>query len=110
MWSGGYMKLKSYLIVKLERNRTSILTDDLDTCYLCGRRKEHLHEIYFGKNRVNSMKYGCVVPLCYDCHNRVHNDIALDRKLKKICQLEFMRHYNCDEDDFIKIFHKNYTT
>ena len=69
------MKKKSYKLNKLEKNRTSILTNKLDRCYICGRPKEHLHEVFFGKNRINSMKYGCIAPLCASCHNKVHQDI-----------------------------------
>ena len=95
-------------IKTLERKRYSILTDDLEHCYICGRRKEHLHEIFFGRNRVLSMQYGCVVPLCLECHNRIHNNIDDDIKLKAECQERFMEYYNCNEDEFIRIFRKNY--
>lgn len=97
------MKIKT-----LEKNRYSIITDDLSTCYLCGRPKDHLHEVFFGKNRVNSMKYGCVVPLCMACHSKVHQDIQIDLKLKKALEKAFIDVYECDIDYFIKIFHKNY--
>ena len=30
---------KSYKIIKLERNRFSIITNNLDVCILCGRKK-----------------------------------------------------------------------
>ena len=93
---------------KLERKRFSILTNDLTRCYVCGRPKHHLHEIYFGKNRNNSMKYGCVVPLCYEHHEGntgVHHNIDLDNLLKKKCQKAFEKTYSIP---FISIFYKNY--
>ena len=96
-------------IKKLEQMRFSILTKDLTTCYLCGKPKNHLHEIYFGKNRINSMKWGCVVPLCYSCHqgsNGVHHNIEVDIILKKECQKKFQETY--PKVDFLEIFHKNY--
>ena len=94
-------------IKRLEKMRFSILTNDLTKCYLCGKPKNHLHEIYFGKNRVNSMKYGCVVPLCYNCHMLgVHKNHDLDYSLKKVCQMKFIETY--PEIDFINIFHINY--
>lgn len=92
-------------IKNLEQNRFSIVTKNLDFCYLCGRRKNHLHEVFFGKNRVNSMKYGCVVPLCSDCHNKVHHNIDVDMKLKKIFQKKFEEIYDAD---FLKLFRRNY--
>lgn len=99
------MKIKSYKLAKLEKNRTSILTDKLDCCFICGRPKEHLHEVFFGRNRINSMKYDCVVPLCSACHDKVHNDIQIDSYLKKTCQRAFIEVY---DNDFISIFRKNY--
>ncbi len=92
-------------IKTLEKNRYSILINDLSRCYFCGKPKNHLHEIYFGKNRINSMKYGCVVPLCASCHSKVHSNVELDLKLKKLCQKRFIEVY---DDDFLSIFRKNY--
>ena len=92
-------------IKTLENKRFSILTNDLSYCYLCGKPKNHLHEVFFGKNRVNSMKWGCVVPLCASCHTKVHSNIELDLKLKKLCQKRFIEVY---DDDFLSIFRKNY--
>ena len=92
-------------IKTIENKRFSILTNDLTYCYLCGNPKNHLHEVFFGKNRVNSMKYGCVVPLCAYCHSKVHSNIELDLKLKKLCQKRFIEVY---DDDFLSIFRKNY--
>lgn len=102
------MKKKSYKITKLEKERYSIITDKLDTCYLCGMPKNHLHEVFFGNNRINSMKYGCIVPLCALCHSKVHNDIQIDLKLKKELEKAFIKVYDCDTDFFIKVFHRNY--
>ena len=92
-------------IKTLENKRFSILTNDLSYCYLCGKPKNHLHEVFFGKNRINSMKWGCVVPLCAYCHLKVHSNIELDLKLKKLCQKRFIEVY---DDDFLSIFRKNY--
>lgn len=93
-------------IKTLENKRFSILTNDLSYCYLCGKPKNHLHEVFFGKNRVNSMKWGCVVPLCAYCHSKVHSQVHLDLKLKKLTQSAFMKAY--EGVDFLSIFHKNY--
>lgn len=95
-------------VKKLERNRFSILTDNMDICYLCGRRKQHLHEVFFGRNRQLSMKYGCVVPLCFNCHEKVHNDYSIDLKLKQECQKRYMKYYEVDKETFIKTFRSNY--
>lgn len=102
------MKNKTYKLSKLEKNRYSIITNNLDECFICHRAKDHLHEVFYGNNRVNSMKYGCIVPLCYQCHAKVHNDIQIDLKLKKMLKMAFLEHYKCNEDYFINIFHINY--
>lgn len=94
---------------KLERNRRSILTDDLSRCFVCGKPKQELHEIYFGKNRINSMLYNCVVPLCYEHHRGnfgVHHNHMLDLQLKQLCQRKFQEVY--PDLDFMSIFYKNY--
>lgn len=93
---------------KFEKNRYSILTDDLTKCYVCGKPKQELHEIYFGKNRSNSIIFGCVVPLCYEHHRGntgVHHNIDLDLRLKQECQKKFQELYSVE---FINIFYKNY--
>lgn len=96
---------------KAERERYSILTNDLNKCYICGAKENiHIHEIYFGKNRQNSMKYGCCVPLCFHHHNgskhAVHYDKYLDDLLKEECQRKFEKKYNREE--FISIFGRSY--
>lgn len=55
---------------KAERERYSIFTTDLAHCI---EDKDHigeidLHEIFEGKNRLKSMKYGLVIPVCRNCH------------------------------------------
>ena len=102
------MKLKSQKIKKLEKDRYSILASDLDVCFVCGRCRDHLHEVFFGNNRINSMKYGCVVPLCERCHSFVHSHRGLDLELKKKAQRAFLDVYGCDVDSFIEIFRINY--
>lgn len=102
------MKKKRYKISKLEKERYSIVTDDLEHCYLCGGIKNHLHEVFYGSNRVNSMRYGCVIPLCDSCHTKIHQDIELDLGVKKLLESAFLGVYECDIDFFIKIFHFNY--
>lgn len=93
---------------KLEKNRFSILTNDLTKCFICGSPKQELHEIYFGKNRTNSMLFGCVVPLCFEHHRGnfgVHHDHKLDLYLKQLCQEKFEQIYPIP---FESIFYKNY--
>lgn len=48
--------------------RKSIITDDMEHCYLCGRPRECVHHIFFGPLRHIADKLRLVVPLCNDCH------------------------------------------
>lgn len=94
------MKIKT-----LEKNRYSIITDNMNYCFVCGKPAQHLHEVIFGKNRVNSMKYGLVIPVCLYCHNFIHSNSDIQLKHKQIAQKKFMEYYDID---FIEVFKKNY--
>lgn len=102
----GQIKKKSSKLAKLEKNRFSIITKDLEHCYLCGNKKQELHELVEGKNRQASMKYGLVIPICRKCHNLVTNDRTLQEKLHKVAQKEFKKHYKTE--NFVQIFNENY--
>lgn len=96
-------------IKTLEKKRYSILTADLNHCYICGKPKQHLHEVFYGKNRKNSMIYGCVIPLCYEHHEGnagVHHNSTLNQELRAKCQKQFIKEY--PDLDFISIFYENY--
>lgn len=88
--------------VKLERNRFSIFTDNLDKCYFCNKPKDDLHELLGGRNRNNSMKYGLVLPVCREHHDEIQHSI----KYKKVAQKKFQEVY--PEVDFVDIFKINY--
>lgn len=101
--------MKSYKITKLEKNRKSILFNDLEHCAICGRYGTQLHEVYFGKNRQNSMQYGCVVPLCQEHHTGttgVHFNKTMDDNYKQMFQKKFEESHSREE--FMSIFKKNY--
>ena len=100
------MANKSRKLAKLERNRESILTDDLKHCFICGRPKEHFHEVFFGKDRIKSIKYKLVIPVCFECHNKIHNDIKLQDYTHKLGQKKFNEVY--PSLDFVEIFGRNY--
>lgn len=99
------MKVKSKKLAKLERDRFSILTYDLTRCIICGMPKQDLNEIYPGRNRQNSMKYGLVIPICRKCHREYTDNAEMQLKWKKIGQKKFEEIY---EEDFLEIFKRNY--
>lgn len=84
---------KSYKIKKLENNRFSILTNDLTKCYCCPKPKQHLHEVYEGIYRNRSMEYGCVLPLCNDCHIKIHHDAEFKLYYKRLMESQFKKTY-----------------
>lgn len=99
---------KNKTITKLERNRFSILTNNLNKCIIssCENKKEHLHEVFPGRNRSNSMKYGCVIPLCAKHHREIHENIELSTYYKILAQQKFIKVY--PYLNFVEIFKRNY--
>lgn len=107
------IKQQTYKQAKAETNRYSILTDDLEHCIICGKKPVNKHEIFYGSNRHNSIKYGTVIPLCTAEHHKgnvegIHADKELDLIWKQKGQLAFMNHYNKNVEEFISVFGKNY--
>lgn len=88
--------------VKLERNRFSIFTNNLDKCYFCDNPRNDLHELLGGRNRNNSMKYGLVLPVCREHHNEIQHSL----EYKKIAQKKFQEVY--PEINFTEVFKINY--
>ena len=92
-------------------NRFSIICD-LDYCIECGKPYPHKHEVFYGTaNRKNSIKYGIIVPLCYEHHMGTYgvhgkHGEELNYKLKKMAQQKAMKHYNWTMEEWIKIFGK----
>lgn len=100
------MKRRSASQTRLEKNRYSVFTDNLDYCYFCGKPRTDLHEILFGTNRLNSMKYGFVLPLCRQHHESFHKNRVLTNEWCKKCQNWFEDKYSAK--DWIDTFHRNY--
>lgn len=102
------MKQRTHKQARLERERFSIFTDNLDVCYICKNKKDDLHEIFMGAKRLASIRYGLVLPLCRLHHIEMHNDTETRLKWNKIGQKKAMEYYNWDKEEFIKIFGRNY--
>ena len=72
---------------------TSIMTDDYETCFVCGRRATDWHHCLHGADKKKSEADGLMVPLCRSCHNKVHHEGGeLDRILKRQAQQAFLIH------------------
>ena len=103
---GVFMKQKSNKLAKLERNRTSILTDDLEHCYLCGRNASEIHEIYSAGSRKQSMLHNFTIPICRECHQHITLNYYDNLQLKQVCQKKFEETHTREE--FMQIIRKNY--
>lgn len=92
--------------------RFSIL-QDTKQCYVCGSSQNiHTHEVFYGRNRQNSIKDGCCVYLCGKHHNLsnegVHFNHELDLKLKQLAEQKWCKYYNKTPEDFRKRYYCNY--
>lgn len=96
--------------VEIDRFPSSIMTNDMHTCFLCGSQcRIEIHHIFSGPFRKKSTKYGLVVPLCYDCHqgtNGVHFNRQRMDDLRRRGQIRFEEVY--PQLDFLSLFGRNY--
>lgn len=101
------LKRVTYKQTKLERNRFSLFSTDTTHCYFCpSTYKLTWHEIFRGKNRANSMKYGLCLRMCLVCHEKYQDDPAFNDYWHKKGQALFEKAY--PDLDFVEIFKKNY--
>ena len=101
------MKQKSSKLTKLERNRFSLFTDNMSKCMFCGSTyKLTWHEIYPGRNRQNSMKYGLCLRMCLRCHELKQEDKKFNEEWHIKGQLKFIEVY--PDLRFEDIFRINY--
>lgn len=100
------IKQKTTKQAKAEKDRFSLFTSNLEVCIVCGKPKEHLHEVFFGSNRQVSIRYGLVIPVCSNCHRMIHNDSNLQDMWHIRGQEIFEKTY--PSLDFVSIFGQNY--
>lgn len=100
------MRVKTSKLRNLERNRKSILTDDLEHCFICKRQATDLHEIYSAGSRKASMEHDFVAPLCRQCHQNITLNYGLNLRLKRLCQEKFEEMH--ERSEFLSIIHKSY--
>jgi hypothetical protein len=101
------MKKKSNKLARLERNRFSVFYS-LDYCMNCGSNYQLTkHEVFEGRNRLNSMEDGFVLPLCWNCHRKLQEDATFNDYWKKKAQTYFEENIGTRED-FIKRYRRNY--
>ena len=93
-----------------KEKRRSVLTDDLEHCYLTGSPVVHIHHVFGGPNRGLSEEDGFIVPLRPDLHNLsgagVHFDRKLDLYFKRLCQEAYEK--TGSREDFINRYGKSW--
>lgn len=87
---------------------TSIITEDLNQCFICGSSPTAIHHALHGTaNRKQADKFHLIVGLCPMCHQRLHDtDTEMDKYIQRIAQQKFEEHYT--DLNFREIFGKNY--
>ena len=102
------LKKSTYKRSKKEKERFSVIYQDLTKCAECNSKIGHIdkNEVYEGSNRSISIEYGFVVPLCHTCHKRFHNDREFALKYKKMFQRAYEQEHSHDE--FMELIHRNY--
>lgn len=101
------LRQKSKELAQLERNRFSILGSTKNECYMCPATTNLTwHEVFRGKNRLNSMKYGLCLRLCDKCHEKYQEDKEFNNYWHKQAQIRFNQLY--PDLNFLSIFKRNY--
>lgn len=83
------------------------------SCFICGKNNWlENHHIFGAADKKKSTKYGLTVLLCHFCHNEppdgVHHNAKNMKKLKRIGQRAYMKHYNKTVDEFRDVFGESY--
>lgn len=89
----------------------SIMTSDLEHCYVCGRSPVQMHHCLGGIRRKISDSDGLIVPLCVEHHldskNGVHGqNHAL--KLALMCQAQTVYEKTHTHEQWMSRYGKNY--
>lgn len=84
------IKNRSSKLNKREKNRFSIIYQDLTKCAKCSSKIGiEKNEVFEGAYRQTSITYGMIIPFCRDCHKRFHNDRLFNLKYKAMFQKNF---------------------
>ena len=104
------IKKKSSKLSKLEKTRYSVFTEDLNTCFYSNKDcfgSISKHELFSGRNRQRSMKYGYILPLCEYHHSTLQNNPIFNQYWHDRCRKYWLENYSTLEE-FIEVFGKSY--
>lgn len=99
-----------------------MITKYREMCMCCGKRKEEVHHLLFGKDRQNADDDGLTMPLCEKCHkgaikqhDRIHGNPRAEDLSKMLGEAMFIATYNRSDqeverikDIFMKRYGRNY--
>jgi predicted ribonuclease toxin of YeeF-YezG toxin-antitoxin module len=93
------------------KNNPMPTAEDICTFPGCKKGFAHNHEVFFGKNRQNSIKYGMQKRLCYEHHNKPgginpHYNKEIDNQYKQEAQRKFEAEFS--RELFVMVFGRNY--
>lgn len=101
------MKSRTSKLAKAEKERFSIIYQDLTKCCNCDSKIGiEKNEVFEGAYRQLSIKLGMITPFCKQCHNLFHNDLIFNLTYKVMFQKEYMKTHSLEE--FISLFKQDY--
>ena len=101
------LNTRTYKQQKKEKNRYSILYNDLSKRCICDSTYNiELNEVFEGAYRQSSIKYGAICPFCELHHRQFHNDRSFNLEYKCLFQKEFIKLY--DYNWYMSVFKINY--
>jgi len=107
------LKKQTYKHQKADRNRFSIIVDNLSICCFPGcecNTEINKHEVFYGAYRHTSIKWGLVIPLCEKHHtidnSSIHENREFDLAMKFKAQSIFEKKYS--HDLFLREFKIDY--
>lgn len=100
------LKSRTNKQAKSERKRFSILTSSNKCCMCPSVKNLTWHEVFRGRNRTNSMKYGLCLRMCLNCHEKYQESKNFNDYWHKKGQAIFNETY--PDLEFLDIFKRNY--
>ena len=86
----------------------SLMTDDLEHCYICGSKAIQYHHIFNASARGKATEDHLWIPVCFNCHVKIHNERSqrLNYSLKRDGQLKYEETHTHQE--YMDRYGKNY--
>lgn len=86
----------------------SVLVDDTEHCFFCGRPYPEAHHALSGTGRRKiADKYKMIIPLCHECHMRLH-DTGQGKRLLQIVAQDWYEENVGTREQFIEEFGKSF--